>query len=148
MSRLLLSLLAVSSVLCLVAAPLVAAGPKSASEAVALGDSLREKGDSAVAIDAYTKAIKLDPKCANAYCNRGGIYLAEGDFDKALADLDRAIQLDPNDDIAHTNRGYLHVRKGEIDKAIADCTEAIRLNTREPHGVCQSKHGLPTEERL
>ena len=38
------------------------------------------------AIDAFTDAIKLDPKYAAAYFNRGNEYLGSRKVDKAIAD--------------------------------------------------------------
>ena len=81
--------------------PSPAAEPKTAAEAVALGDSLREKKDWDAAVAAYTKALKLNPKCAKAYCGRGRSYGNKGEIDKAFADLNDAIRLDPQDVLAY-----------------------------------------------
>ena len=48
---------------------------ENSGELVALGDSLCGKGDYDAAIDAYTKAIRLNPNCADAYSPApGAIY--------------------------------------------------------------------------
>ena len=47
------------------------------------------------AIAAYTQAIKLDPKYALAYNNRGYTYKALGQSAKAAADFAQASKLDP-----------------------------------------------------
>ena len=49
------------------------------------------------AIEAYTKAIELDPKYAVAYYGRGLIYVVLGDYRQAIRDYDKAIELDPKD---------------------------------------------------
>jgi tetratricopeptide (TPR) repeat protein len=49
------------------------------------------------AIADYSQAIRLDPKYAVAYINRGISYEAKGDNDRAIADYDQAIRLDPKD---------------------------------------------------
>src|SRR3990167_8365577 len=56
--------------------------------------SLNKKHDSA--IEAYTKAIALDPNLAQAYNNRGLAYADKGQNDRAIEDFNRAIALDPN----------------------------------------------------
>jgi tetratricopeptide (TPR) repeat protein len=109
---------------------LLALGPKSAAEAVAWGDSLREKEHYAAAITAYTKALKLDPKCAKAYCGRGRAYGASHNLDKAIADLNEAIRLDPKDARAYNGRGACYWDKGQCDKALIEFDEAIRLDPK------------------
>jgi tetratricopeptide (TPR) repeat protein len=47
------------------------------------------------AIAAANEAIRVDPKNAKAYYNRGNAYRHNGDYDKAIADNDQAIRLDP-----------------------------------------------------
>ncbi|GHV49664.1 hypothetical protein AGMMS49579_02340 [Spirochaetia bacterium] len=84
-------------------------------------------GDYDRAIADYTQAIKLDPKDATAYNNRGYAYYNKNDYDRAFADYTQAIKLDPKDATAYNNRGYIYLSKNDYDRAIADYTEVIRL---------------------
>ena len=72
--------------------------------------------------------IRLDPKDALAFDNRGLAYAAKGDSDTAIADYNEAIRLDPKDALAFNNRGLAYAAKGDNDRAIADYNEAIRLD--------------------
>ena len=74
-----------------------------------------------------TEAIRLDPKCAEAYSNRGLAYLVTGKLDQAVADYSEAIRLDPNVAEVHYNRGCADAQQGSPDRAIADFSAAIRL---------------------
>src|SRR3989338_1288964 len=56
--------------------------------------SLNKEHDSA--IEAYTKAIQLDPNYADAYNNRGLAYDNKRQYDRAIEDYNKAIALDPN----------------------------------------------------
>ena len=47
------------------------------------------------AIRDFDEAIRLDPKYARAYAERGYAWLAKGNYDQALKDYDQAIRLDP-----------------------------------------------------
>jgi tetratricopeptide (TPR) repeat protein len=47
------------------------------------------------AIADYDEAIRLDPKYAIAFNNRGSAWLIKKEYDKAIADYDEAIRLDP-----------------------------------------------------
>jgi tetratricopeptide (TPR) repeat protein len=90
-------------------------GPKSPSDHLDQGnayfnrrspDGYVGQGDLSRAIDAYTKAIKLDSKLASAYQPK-------------LAKL-------------YQYRGDAFLRQNDVDRAINDYTEAIRLLPRLP----------------
>lgn len=60
----------------------------------------------------YTKAIRLDPKNAEAYSDRGVAYKEIGQSDKEIADFSEAIRLDPKYAKAYYGRGLAYQRKG------------------------------------
>jgi tetratricopeptide (TPR) repeat protein len=78
---------------------------------------------------AEADAIKLKPKDAGAYYNRGIAKLDKGDFDGAIADYNRVIELDPKFTDAYCNRALAKHDKGDVDGAIADYTRAIELGS-------------------
>ena len=90
----------------------------------------RNKGQYDRAIANYDKAIKLDPKFAIAYNNRGIAYGQKGDDDRAIADFDTAIKLDPKSADTYYNRGIAYGQKGDYDRAIADFDTAIKLDPK------------------
>jgi len=83
------------------------------------------------AIEAYTKAIALDPNYAAAYNNRGSAYDDKGQYDRAIEDYNKAIALDPNDAAAYYNRGVAYGNKGQYDRAIEDFNKAIALDPND-----------------
>ena len=64
-----------------------------------------ENGEYQLAIDNYTKAIRIDPDDATAYYNRGVAYYDLGNYEDAIADYTRAIRIDPDYADAYFNRG-------------------------------------------
>jgi Flp pilus assembly protein TadD len=71
--------------------------PAQAEDAVGLvekGESLLEKEDYNGAVAAFTNAIRLSPKSAEVYCQRGVAYGSKGEPDKAIADFDEAIHFE------------------------------------------------------
>jgi len=101
----------------------------------------------------YNMAIKLNPKIALAYNNRGSLYYSTSKLDKAFLDFNEAIEIDPKIALAYNNRGNVYTSKGDQDmalkyhanitkvkgiyhasaienyiKAIADYTKAIELD--------------------
>ncbi len=107
-----------------------AVSPQGADQLVAQGDSLREKDDPDGAIAAYTKAIRLDPKCGKAYCGRGEVLGEKGNIEAAMADLNEAIRLDPKNAAAHNAHGCGYASERDFEKAIADFSHAIRLDPK------------------
>jgi len=100
------------------------------------------KGDLDQAILDATEAIRLDPKFAEAYCNRGAAYGSKGEFDKAIADCTEAIQLDPGHAKAYRNRALAYRNKRELDKAVADYTEALRLEPSFARAYYETRRGV------
>ena len=79
------------------------------------------------AIGVLDKAIKLVPKHAGAYCNRGSVKSAIKRYDAAILDYDKAIKLDPRNAAAYYNRGLVKVSIQQYDAAIADFSKAIEF---------------------
>jgi tetratricopeptide (TPR) repeat protein len=79
------------------------------------------------AIAACDEAIRLDPRNANPYVNRGFAWYTKGLPDRAIADFDEAIRLDPKFGTAYNGRGEAWREKRDFDHAMADYGEAIRL---------------------
>jgi len=99
------------------------------SEAIKQGSEANKTHDFDKAIANYNEAIRLDPKNATAFSNRGNAYAEKGDTDRAIADYSEAIRLNyPN---AFFNRGFAYAQKGDTDRAIADYSEAIRLSPND-----------------
>jgi tetratricopeptide (TPR) repeat protein len=76
------------------------------------------------------QAIRLDPKFAIAFNNRGFTYSNKGAYDRAISDYDQAIRLDPKFASAFVNRGSAYDSRGEYDRAISDLDQAIRLDPK------------------
>ncbi len=111
-----------------VRSPPVVATP--ADDAIERGRAAEKENDWDSAIAEYATAIRLNPKCAEAYNLRGSAYAGKRDWDNAVADCAEAIRFKPDFAEAHYVRGLAYGRKRDWDKAIVDCTEAIRLNPK------------------
>ena len=101
--------------------------PRPTSTGAAPG-SKKEEYDKAIAD--FNEAIRLDPKDADAYGNRGDAWDAKDDSTRPSPTIDEAIRLDPKDARRYVNRGMAWYEKDEYDKAIADFDEAIRLDPK------------------
>jgi len=92
--------------------------------------SISPNNDFKAAIPFYDKAIALRPDYANAYNNRGALYIQTGETDRGIADLNKAIQLNPSDAMAYANRAMAYRKKGEEQKARADLDKATSLDPK------------------
>jgi tetratricopeptide (TPR) repeat protein len=93
-----------------------------------LEDKEREDFDHALAD--FNEAIRLDPKDAVAYTNRGGVYYEQKDYNRAFADFNETIRLDPKYALAYMRRGNVYFVQKDYDRALADYDEAIRLDPK------------------
>ena len=110
----------------------IASGKFSGSDAAYLlarrGYERQARNDLAGALADYSEAIRLDPRLAMAFNNRGNIYRDQGDYDRALADYDRALALDPAKPDPLASRGWVLSQKGEDERARQDFEKALALD--------------------
>lgn len=86
------------------------------------------KGEFALALADYDKAVSLKSDSSIAFLNRGRTHFSLKDFSKATADFDKSIELDPKDSKAYFNRGVLNENLGYLEKALADYSKAAELD--------------------
>lgn len=80
------------------------------------------------AIAQYSEAIRLSPGYAQAFKNRGDVYLAKGDYGHAIENYSQALHLNPDYFEALLDRGLSYDNQGRYDQAVHDYSEAIRLD--------------------
>jgi tetratricopeptide (TPR) repeat protein len=76
----------------------------------------------------YDKAIKANPKLAEAYFNRGNAHYDLGQNQQALKDYGEAIRLNPKDGEAYFNRANVYRRLKQDQPALNDYSAAIKLS--------------------
>jgi len=83
------------------------------------GNALYEQGRYNEAVQAYNRAIMLNPQLEAAWFNKGNALYMQGDYDEALRIFDRAIEINPQDAIAWNCRGLTLIKLGYTVKANA-----------------------------
>ncbi len=78
-------------------------------------------------IEAYEKAIELDPNSAGALVNLGTIYFNGRDFAKAKVFYERALEVDPEYALAHFDLANLYDERGDRTKAVEHYQAALRI---------------------
>ena len=103
----------------------VAALAENASHFLNLGRSLDAEGRTAEAIEAYQRAIELDPGMAQAHANLVGSFGRTGEIDQAEAHYAKAIALNPNLAELHNNWGVVQASQGDSAAATAAFRRAL-----------------------
>lgn len=75
----------------------------SASDLVNVSLAQYREGQFAASIETARKALRIDPRLAEAYNNIGAAFGAMGHWDEAIANETRAVELNPNLQIAKNN---------------------------------------------
>ncbi|CAC9634131.1 hypothetical protein [uncultured Gammaproteobacteria bacterium] len=101
---------------------------KTAEEYTEKGNNNYHKSEFEKAIEAYKKAIKIDPDSDGAHHNIGLAYDNLGKFEKAIEAYKKAIKIDPDSDGAHHNIGLAYDNLGKFEKAIEAYKKAIKIN--------------------
>lgn len=108
--------------------PLTSPSPKSK------GNSLLRKGDIhlrqgryAEAIEAYDKAIELDPRYAKAWNNKGDALYFLNKLNESVQAFEKAVEINPRYAEAWFNKGTVLDDQGKYDDAIEAYNKAIEL---------------------
>ncbi len=117
----------------------------SAEQVLARGVEWAVKGQFDRAITDFEEAIRLDPKCADAFYNRANAYAEQHQYDRAIADYDAAIKLNPKDvTAAIKSRATAIAMKNKLDgKTGADTPAKPKMALMEfaAHGVAHRDKG-------
>lgn len=86
----------------------------------------------AEAIDAYDRALCMDPQKLDALLNCGTLCYEEGNLKKAADYFGRALQVDPENALAHFNLGSVLEEVGRLEAARLHLRDAVRLDPIYP----------------
>ena len=92
------------------------------------------------ALETLNEAVTLDPKCTEAYFQRGSLLADAGQAQAALVDFSKAIELSPKDAKLRHTRGFFLMTQKQIDFAIADFSAAIEIHPK--HTQALNNRGL------
>jgi protein O-GlcNAc transferase len=119
----------------------IARGQDSARLRTLLGWSLYRTGDSARAKTEFERALKIDPRDANAYFAHEGlgwIAYKAADYGGAIKAFNESLRLVPGYHNAHSGLGWAYLGKREFTRAEDNFTAAL---TRAP-GDADARRGL------
>jgi len=90
-----------------------------------------QRGNLAEGIRQISKALRLEPRSAEAHLNLGRLQGEAGDLVNAERNLRKAIAYDPQSALAYSNLAAVYRRMKLYDQAKASADEALRINPNE-----------------
>ncbi len=111
-----------------------------------LGVSYQNRKDYVKAIEAYKRAIELDPNYIEAYNNLGILYQEIGDDHSAYETYQRLINVNPDYEKVYNNLGLLFYQRGQYGEALEAFQKALTINPKNLEsylnlGVIYKKQG-------
>jgi tetratricopeptide (TPR) repeat protein len=94
---------------------------------VAIARLAQVEGDLPGAIDALTRAARLDPNNSLVHKELAGAFSAYGHSDEAFCELVAALLIDPRDGHAHASIGQLFLETGRLDDAVEAFDRALAI---------------------
>jgi len=91
-----------------------------------------DKKTRAEAMDAYERALRIDPAKVEALLNCGTLHYEDGNFEKASEYFGRAISAQPDCALAHFNLGSVLEEVGDVHSARQHLRQAVRLDPNYP----------------
>ncbi len=87
----------------------VAQDPKNLNAWISLGNDYFDTEQTQKSINAYTKALEIEPNNPNILTDQGVMFRKVGWYDKALANFEKANKIDPNHLQSLYNAGIVYV---------------------------------------
>ena len=95
-----------------------------------MGVDLGEGGHYREALLFFEKALKIDPKYAPAWNNKGAALYNLGRYEEAITCYEKALEIDPNYTQAWNNKGVALNGLGRYEEAITCCDRAMELDPK------------------
>ncbi|KAH8835965.1 putative cytoplasm protein [Flagelloscypha sp. PMI_526] len=135
-------------------APSEPAGPSqadkdNAEKLKASGNTFMSSKDYKAAIEAYTKAIDLNPENAVYYSNRAAAYSSAGDHLSAIGDAEQAIAIDPLFTRAYHRLGHAQYSVADYKGAVKSFEKGLELdptNSNFKSGLANAKARVVPDE--
>jgi len=106
---------------------LIKAYPNNEETLILLGNVLQRHGNTAGAIECWSKALQLSPKRADLYCRLGKVTLGKGEYPRAMAYFQKAMRINPAVPGGFTGLARTQMASGLQDFAVATLEQGLVL---------------------
>ena len=94
----------------------------------AIGVEQMSVGDTAGAVETFSKIIKAKPEFAEGWNKRATIYFLRGEYEKSLKDCDEVLKRNPQHWGVLSGYGQIYLRLGQPEQALAYFQRALQVN--------------------
>ncbi len=112
-----------------------------------LAEVLRALEQSDDALNAYRKALELNPEMPDTWTHYGSMLHAMGKLDEAVACYHKALEADPQYAGAHAFLGMAMQERGAMDEAQRQLEQAVQLAPNNPEIYLQLGRCLHAQEK-
>ena len=113
-----------------------------------LGSSAVQVGMLDKAINAFQKALSLNPNNSAIYSNMGVAFREKGMLNEAIEAFDKAIAINPNNTEAYYNKGIATQEQGNLEEAIIAYYKAILLKPNYADSYNNMANALKDQGKL
>ena len=114
----------------------VAQDPKNLNAWISLGNDYFDTEQSQKSINAYTKALEIEPNNPNILTDQGVMFRKIGWYDKALANFEKANKIDPNHLQSLYNAGIVFaVDLKQPEKSTPYWNRYLKLDSNSPTAI-------------
>ena len=104
----------------------------TSSEYLLRGDGYFKDGKPEKALEAYNRALALNPDDLEGYASRGAVYFFTGDYDRAEQDFLHVLHQNPYQADAYTAYASTLAAKGDFENALTVLDLALQLKPGKP----------------
>ena len=83
-----------------------------------MGNALKDQGKIREAIDAYNKALSLDPNCTIAHNNKGIDLKDMGKTEESIQSYKKALSIEPDYAETHLNLSFMLLNSGKLEEGL------------------------------
>jgi tetratricopeptide (TPR) repeat protein len=105
---------------------------QSADNYFTLGAMYAAEGELEQAVEAYSRALQLNPHDSEAWLNRARVQLSLGQYSRAVDDCSESLEYDPHGLTALWCRAQSYVWLRRYAEALNDLNQALRIEKRSP----------------
>ena len=106
--------------------------PLTLDEHITLGLSYEQKGENDLALQEYSKAIKMSDDDFRPFFYAGNAYYKKNEYKLAEKYYNKALKIAPDNGDVHNNLAWVYLDTGRYDDAVMAADRAVRIK-RSPY---------------
>ncbi|MHC4430794.1 MAG: tetratricopeptide repeat protein [Planctomycetota bacterium] len=104
--------------------------PEDANTCNNLGIISARRDQYETAISNFGRAVQRNPVLAEAYFNRGHVYVAIGQMARGISDFGKAVEIKRTFAAAYVDRGIIYAAMNQYDEAVSDFSKAVEIDPK------------------